>query len=75
MAALKNQSLLFIMTEKRKFLCQAIFNRRFRNKKVLFISEHESSYLELASTDFNTVVDLSFVKPKGKTLNPMRYLI
>lgn len=39
-------------------------------KKVLFISEHESSYLELASTDFNTVVDLSFVKPKGKDVKP-----
>ena len=40
------------------------------DKKVAFISEHEDSFLELASTDYNTVVDISFVKPKGKEAKP-----
>lgn len=40
------------------------------DKKVLFISEHEKSYLEMASTDYNTVIDISFVKPRGKDPKP-----
>lgn len=40
------------------------------DKKVSFISEHEDSYLELVSTDFHTVIDLSFVKPRGKEAKP-----
>ena len=40
------------------------------DKKTLFITEHESSYLELASTDFNTVIDLSYTKPRGKDAKP-----
>ncbi len=44
------------------------------DKKVLFISEHEKSYMELASTDLNTVVDISFVKPRGKDPKPNEIL-
>ncbi len=40
------------------------------DKKVAFITEHENSYLELVSTDFHTVIDLSFVKPRGKDAKP-----
>ena len=36
------------------------------DKKTLFITEHEKSYLELVSTDHHTVIDISFAKPRGK---------
>ncbi|MEQ8624514.1 MAG: DNA gyrase/topoisomerase IV subunit A [Vicingaceae bacterium] len=36
------------------------------DKKTTFITEHEKSYLELISTSFNTVIEMSFVKPRGK---------
>jgi topoisomerase-4 subunit A len=44
------------------------------DKKVLFITEDEKSYLELVSTDFNTVIELSFVKAKGKDQKPNEVL-
>jgi len=40
------------------------------DNKTLFISDHEDSYLELASTDLLTVIELSFVKPRGKESKP-----
>ncbi len=40
------------------------------DKKTLFITEHEESYLELVSTDPITVIELSFVKPRGKEAKP-----
>jgi len=40
------------------------------DKKVLFITDHEKSYLELASTDLHTVIEMSFVKPRGKESKP-----
>lgn len=40
------------------------------DKKTLFISEHEESYLELASADWRPVVELNFVKPRGKDARP-----
>lgn len=36
------------------------------DKKTLFITEHEKSFLELVSSDHHTIVDISFVKPRGK---------
>ncbi|MBL4707579.1 MAG: DNA gyrase/topoisomerase IV subunit A [Flavobacteriales bacterium] len=36
------------------------------DKKTLFITEHEKSFLELVSTDHHTVIDISFSKPRGK---------
>jgi topoisomerase-4 subunit A len=36
------------------------------DKKTLFISENEKSLLELVSTDFITVIDLTFAKVRGK---------
>lgn len=36
------------------------------DKKTTFITEHEKSYLELISTSFNTVIEMTFVKPRGK---------
>ena len=36
----------------------------------LFISEHSKSYLELVSTDWRPVVELEFVKPRGKDTKP-----
>lgn len=44
------------------------------DKKVLFISDHEKSYLELASTDYNTVIEMCYVKPKGKDPKPNEVL-
>ncbi len=44
------------------------------DKKVLFISEHEKSYLEFASIEFNTVIDISFIKPRGKDAKPNEIL-
>jgi len=40
------------------------------DKKVLFITEHEKSYLELASTEFHTVIEMSYVKARGKEAKP-----
>lgn len=44
------------------------------DKKILFISDHEKSYMELVSTDFNTVIDISFIKPRGKEAKPNEIL-
>lgn len=40
------------------------------DKKTPFITDHEDSYLELVSTDPTTVIELSFVKPRGKEAKP-----
>lgn len=40
------------------------------DKKTLFITDHEKSFLELVSTDHHTVIDISFVKPRGKDAKP-----
>lgn len=40
------------------------------NKEELFISEHPKSVLELVSTDWRPVVELEFVKPRGKEQKP-----
>lgn len=40
------------------------------DKKTLFLSDHEGSYLELASTDPITIIELSFVKSRGKDPKP-----
>lgn len=40
------------------------------DKKILFITEHEGSHLEMVSTDLNTVIDLSYNKPRGKEVKP-----
>ncbi|MEX2379714.1 MAG: DNA gyrase/topoisomerase IV subunit A [Vicingaceae bacterium] len=44
------------------------------DKKVLFITEDDKSYLELVSTDYNTVIELSFAKAKGKDQKPNEVL-
>ncbi len=36
------------------------------DKKTLFIKEHEKSLLELVSTDHHTIIDISFIKSRGK---------
>ncbi|WP_350291783.1 DNA gyrase/topoisomerase IV subunit A [uncultured Croceitalea sp.] len=40
------------------------------NKEELVISEHPKSQLELISTDWRPVVELEFVKPRGKDAKP-----
>lgn len=40
------------------------------NKEDLFISEHPKTYLELVSTDWRPVVEVEFVKPRGKDAKP-----
>ncbi|GMN05323.1 DNA gyrase/topoisomerase IV subunit A [Croceitalea sp. MTPC5] len=40
------------------------------NKEELIISEHPKSQLELISTDWRPVVELEFVKPRGKDAKP-----
>jgi topoisomerase-4 subunit A len=44
------------------------------DNKTLFITDHEDSYLELASTDLMTVIELAFVKPRGKEAKPNEIL-
>lgn len=44
------------------------------DNKTLFISDHEDSYLEMASTDLMTVIELAFVKPRGKEAKPNEIL-
>ena len=40
------------------------------DRKVLFITEHEKSYLEIASTDWKPMIELIFRKVKGNTKDP-----
>ncbi|RTE51775.1 DNA gyrase/topoisomerase IV subunit A [Arenibacter aquaticus] len=40
------------------------------NKEDLFISEHPKSFLELISTDWKPVIEIEFVKPRGKDAKP-----
>lgn len=40
------------------------------DKKTLFITEHEKSHLELVSTDFHTVIEMTFSKIRGKDQKP-----
>jgi topoisomerase-4 subunit A len=40
------------------------------NREDLFISEHPKSVLELVSTDWRPVIELEFVKQKGKDVKP-----
>lgn len=44
------------------------------DKKTSFITEHEGSYLELVSTDLHTVIEMAFVKPRGKEQKPNEIL-
>ncbi|MEX0996033.1 MAG: DNA gyrase/topoisomerase IV subunit A [Flavobacteriaceae bacterium] len=36
------------------------------DKEELFITEHPKSYLEIISTDYKPIVELEFIKPRGK---------
>lgn len=40
------------------------------DRKVPFITEHENSYLEIASTDWKPVIEIVFSKVKGKEKDP-----
>lgn len=40
------------------------------NKEELVISEHPKSFMELVSTDWRPVIELEFVKPRGKEAKP-----
>ncbi|MCM4163106.1 MULTISPECIES: DNA gyrase/topoisomerase IV subunit A [unclassified Arenibacter] len=40
------------------------------NKEELFISEHPKSFLELVSTDWRPVVEIEYIKPRGKDAKP-----
>lgn len=40
------------------------------DRKVPFITEHENSYLEIASTDWKPVIEIVFKKTKGKEKDP-----
>lgn len=40
------------------------------NREDLFISEHPKSFLELISTDWKPVIEIEFVKPRGKDAKP-----
>ncbi|MBO0323308.1 DNA gyrase/topoisomerase IV subunit A [Muricauda sp. CAU 1633] len=40
------------------------------NKDELVISEHPKSFMELVSTDWRPVIEIEFVKPRGKDVKP-----
>ncbi len=40
------------------------------NKEELVISEHPKSFMELVSTDWRPIIELEFVKPRGKEAKP-----
>ncbi|MFD2098683.1 DNA gyrase/topoisomerase IV subunit A [Flagellimonas iocasae] len=40
------------------------------NKEELVISEHPKSFLELVSTDWRPVIEIEFIKPRGKDAKP-----
>ncbi|SHI72660.1 topoisomerase-4 subunit A [Arenibacter nanhaiticus] len=40
------------------------------NKEELVISDHPKSFLEIISTDWRPVVEIEFVKPRGKEVRP-----
>lgn len=44
------------------------------NREDLFISEHPKSFLELVSTDWRPVVEIEFVKPRGKDAKPNQHI-
>lgn len=43
------------------------------DRKVLFITEHEDSYLELVSSDWKPVIEVVFSKVKGKEKDPEKH--
>ncbi|WP_026809774.1 DNA gyrase/topoisomerase IV subunit A [Arenibacter latericius] len=55
--------------EKERFLVKR-FLIESENKEELFITEHPKSYLEVISTDWKPVIEVEFVKPRGKDPKP-----
>ncbi len=40
------------------------------NKEELVISEHPKSFMEMVSTDWRPVIEIEFIKPRGKDVKP-----
>ncbi len=62
-------SAIYFDGEKEKYYIKRFLIEN-TNKEELIISEHPKSQLELISTDWRPVVELEFVKPRGKDAKP-----
>lgn len=65
----KPLSVVYYEGEKEKYYIKR-FVIESEGKEELFISEHPKSVLELISTDWRPVVEVEFVKPRGKDAKP-----
>ncbi|GGW25815.1 DNA gyrase/topoisomerase IV subunit A [Arenibacter certesii] len=65
----KPLSAVYYDGEKERFYVKR-FLIESENKEDLFISEHPKSYLEIVSTDWKPVIEIEFVKPRGKEVKP-----
>ncbi|MBU2996176.1 DNA gyrase/topoisomerase IV subunit A [Cellulophaga baltica] len=62
-------SAIYYDGEKEKYYIKRFLIEN-ENREDLFISEHPKTVLELVSTDWRPVVELEFVKPRGKDVKP-----
>lgn len=65
----KPLSAVYYDGEKERFYVKR-FLIETENKEEKIISEHQKSYLELISTDWKPVIELEFIKPRGKEVRP-----
>jgi topoisomerase-4 subunit A len=66
-------SAIYYDGEKEKYYIKR-FVIENENREDLFISEHPKTVLELVSTDWKPVVELEFVKPRGKDVKPNQHV-
>ncbi|MCM4166216.1 DNA gyrase subunit A [Arenibacter antarcticus] len=69
----KPLSAVYYEGEKERFYVKR-FLIETENKEEKFISEHQKSYLELVTTDWKPVIELEFVKPRGKEVKPSQII-
>lgn len=65
----KPLSVVYYEGEKERFYVKRFLIEN-ENKEEKVITEHPKSYLELVATDWKPVIELEFVKPRGKEARP-----
>ncbi len=66
---LKPLSAVYYDGEKERYYLKRFLVER-EDKEELFISDHPKSVLELVSTDWRPVIEIEFIKPRGKDNKP-----
>jgi len=69
----KPLSAIYYEGEKDRFYVKRFLIEN-ENREELFISEHPKSFLELISTDWRPVVEIEFIKPRGKDVKPSQII-